>query len=135
LHQALPGRLPAAPSGELVVMSLSGTDPHTGRRFITSELGAGGMGARPGKDGLDATDTDAPNCSTLPAESVELDFPIRINPWRVRTDSGGAGRWRGGLGFVKSFEAVGTPLEISYRGERHLTAPWGVAGGGPGAMA
>jgi N-methylhydantoinase B len=135
LHQALPGRLPAANSGELVVMSLSGNDPRTGRRFITSELGAGGMGARPGKDGVDAIETDATNCMNLPAESVELDFPIRINHWRLREDSGGSGRWRGGLGFVKSFEAVGTPLEISYRGERHTTAPWGVAGGESGALA
>jgi N-methylhydantoinase B len=135
LHQALPGRLPAANSGELVVMSLSGYLPGTGRRFITSELGAGGMGARPGKDGVDAIETDATNCMNLPAESVELDFPIRINYWRLRTDSGGAGRWRGGLGFSKSFEAVGADLEISYRGERHFTEPWGIAGGQPGARA
>jgi N-methylhydantoinase B len=135
LHQALPGRLPAANSGELVVMSLSGIDPRTGQRFITSELGAGGMGARPGKDGIDAIETDATNCMNLPAESVELDFPLRINHWRLRTDSGGAGQWRGGLGFVKSFEAVGTPVEISYRGERHFTRPWGVADGHDGAGA
>jgi N-methylhydantoinase B len=135
LHQALPGQLPAANSGELVVMSLSGIDPRTDQRFITSELGAGGMGARPGKDGIDAIETDATNCMNLPAESVELDFPLRINHCRLRTDSGGAGEWRGGLGFVKSFEAVGTPVEISYRGERHFTAPWGVAGGGDGARA
>ncbi len=135
LHQALPGRLPAANSGELVVMSLSGIDPRTGHRFITSELGAGGMGARPGKDGVDAIETDATNCMNLPAESVELDFPIRINEWRLRSDSGGAGRWRGGLGIVKSFEAVGTSVELSYRGERHETAPWGVAGGHDGMMA
>jgi N-methylhydantoinase B len=135
LHQALPGRLPAANSGELVVMSLSGNDPRDGHRFITSELGAGGMGARPGKDGIDAIETDATNCMNLPAESVELDFPLRINHWRLRTDSGGAGEWRGGLGFVKSFEAVGTAVEISYRGERHFTRPWGVAGGHDGAGA
>jgi N-methylhydantoinase B len=135
LHQALPGRLPAANSGELVVMSLSGVDPRTGRRFITSELGAGGMGARPGKDGVDAIETDATNCMNLPAESVEVDFPIRINHWRLRTDSGGAGQWRGGLGFAKSFEAVDTELQISYRGERHFTSPWGVAGGADGGRA
>ena len=93
------------------------------------------MGARPGKDGIDAIETDASNCMNLPAESIELDFPIRINQWRLRPDSGGPGRWRGGLGFVKSFEAIGTPVEISYRGERHSTAPWGIAGGGDGAMA
>src|SRR5579859_4940870 len=132
LHQALPGRLPAAPSGELLVMSISGIDPRTGQRFITSELGTGGMGARPGKDGIDVIETDATNCMNLPAESIEVDFPIRINHWRLRTDSGGAGRWRGGLGFAKSFEAVDTELQISYRGERHSTAPWGVEGGHDG---
>jgi N-methylhydantoinase B len=135
LHQALPGRLPAASSGELVVMSLAGVDPRSGARFITSELGAGGMGARPGKDGIDAIETDVTNCMNLPAESIEVDFPIRINHWRLRRDSGGPGEWRGGLGFIKSFEALGTDLEVSYRGERHTTAPWGVAGGGDGKTA
>jgi N-methylhydantoinase B len=132
LHQALPGRLPAAPSGELLVMSISGIDPRTGQRFITSELGTGGMGGRPGKDGIDVIETDATNCMNIPAESIEVDFPIRINHWRLRTDSGGAGQWRGGLGFVKSFEALGTDLELSYRGERHSTAAWGVEGGHDG---
>jgi N-methylhydantoinase B len=132
LHQALPGRLPAASSGELLVMSISGIDPRIGDRFITSELGAGGMGARPGKDGIDAIETDATNCMNLPAESIEVDFPVRINQWRLRADSGGAGQWRGGLGVIKTFEAVGTEVEFSYRGERHSTAPWGVAGGADG---
>jgi N-methylhydantoinase B len=132
LHQALPGRLPAAPSGELLVMSISGLDANSGRRFITSELCSGGMGARPGLDGIDAIETDATNCMNIPAESIEVDFPIRINHWRLRTDSGGAGQWRGGLGVIKSFEAIGTDLELSYRGERHSTAPWGVEGGHDG---
>jgi N-methylhydantoinase B len=135
LLKALPGRLPAASSGELLVMALAGFDPATGARFITSELGAGGMGARPGKDGVDAIETDATNCMNLPAEAVELDFPLRINYWRLRPDSGGAGRWRGGLGFEKSFEALGGPVEISHRAERHTTAPWGAEGGASGAMA
>jgi N-methylhydantoinase B len=135
LVRALPGRLPAANSGTLLVMAFGGRDPETGRAFVASELAAGGMGARPGKDGLDVIETDVSNCMNIPVESVEMNFPLRIPRLSLWTDSGGAGRQRGGLGLEKVFEATTTDVTISHRGERFASTPWGLEGGAPGVSA
>ncbi|GAB3460460.1 hydantoinase B/oxoprolinase family protein [Streptomonospora sediminis] len=130
-QQALPGRTPAASCGQLLVMNFSGTEPGTGRFYVTSELGVGGMGARPGMDGVDAVETDATNCMNVPAETVELESPIRVRSWEIWRDSGGAGRWRGGCGTEKVFELLEGTAAANYRGERHDHRPWGAAGGAP----
>jgi N-methylhydantoinase B/oxoprolinase/acetone carboxylase alpha subunit len=135
LVRALPGRMPAANSGTLLVMALGGRDPETGRPFVASELAAGGMGARPDKDGIDVIETDVSNCMNIPVESVEMNFPLRIPRARLWTGSGGAGRFRGGLGLEKVFEATTTDVMVSHRGERFASSPWGLEGGGPGARA
>jgi N-methylhydantoinase B len=134
LAPALPQRMPAASNGHPLVMSMGGIDPLNGRPYVTAEVGTGGMGGRPGKDGVDAVQTDTSNAQNVPVEALELEFPLRIGHYRLREDSGGAGRWRGGLGFEKSFEALRGAVAISHRGERHHTAPWGIFGGGPGAQ-
>jgi N-methylhydantoinase B len=131
--QAMPGQLPAASCGQLLVMNFGGLDPASGRPFVTSELGAGGMGGRPGMDGVDAIETDATNCMNVPAEAIESDSPIRVERWELWPDSGGAGQWRGGLGVHKVFRVTRGQALATYRGERHTTRPWGVAGGRPAA--
>jgi N-methylhydantoinase B len=135
LVKALPGRMPAANSGTLLVMAFGGVDPETGRPFVASELAAGGMGARPGKDGIDCIETDVSNCMNIPVESVEMNFPIRIPRARLWHGSGGAGKWRGGLGLEKVYEATTTDITVSHRGERFTSAPWGLEGGEPGRSA
>jgi N-methylhydantoinase A/oxoprolinase/acetone carboxylase beta subunit/N-methylhydantoinase B/oxoprolinase/acetone carboxylase alpha subunit len=135
LVKALPGKLPAANSGTLLVMSFGGVDPVTGKPFVASELAAGGMGARPGKDGIDCIETDVSNCMNIPVESVEMNFPLRIPRARLWVDSGGAGKWRGGLGLEKVYEATTTDIVVSHRGERFTSAPWGLEGGQPGKSA
>jgi N-methylhydantoinase B len=131
LVQALPERMPAANSGQLLVLSFGGVDPLSGRRFVTSELGAGGMGARPTKDGLDAIDTDVTNCMNIPVEALELDHPLRVVKNRLWDGSGGAGRHRGGLGYEKVFEVVRGEVIVAHRGERFFSQPWGLFGGRP----
>src|SRR5438034_112356 len=132
---ALPGKMPAASSGTLLVMAFGGRDPETDRPFVASELAAGGMGARPNKDGIDVIETDVSNCMNIPVESVEMNFPLRIPRLRLWRDSGGAGRFRGGLGLEKVFEATTTDVLISHRSERFASSPWGLEGGAPGARA
>ncbi len=131
--QAMPGKLPAASCGQLLVMSFGGTDPATGRAFVTSELLAGGMGGRPGLDGIDGIETDATNCMNIPAEALETESPLRVEQWTLWPDSAGAGTWRGGLGVYKVFAVTRGSVTASYRGERHTTQPWGVLGGRPAA--
>jgi len=130
LVRALPGKMPAASSGTLLVMALGGRDPATGQPFVASELGA-----RPDKDGIDVIETDVSNCMNIPVESVEMNFPLRIPRARLWLDSGGAGRFRGGLGLEKVFEATTTDVMVSHRGERFGSSPWGLEGGAPGARA
>jgi N-methylhydantoinase B len=129
LVQAMPAHMPAANSGPLLVLSFGGVDPLTGRRFITSELGAGGMGVRPTQDGADAIDIDVTNCMNIPAEATELDHPLRIVKNRLWDRSGGAGEYRGGLGYEKIFEVVQGEVIVADRGERFFSQPWGLFGG------
>src|SRR5207247_10431103 len=98
LVRALPGRMPAASSGTLLVMAFGGRDPDTGQPFVASELAAGGMGARPDKDGIDVIETDVSNCMNIPVEAVERNFPGRIPRRRTRLDSCGGERVRAGAG-------------------------------------
>ncbi len=135
LVRALPHRMPAANSGTLLVMAFGGHDPETGRPFVASDLAAGGMGARPRKDGIDVIETDVSNCMNIPVESVEMSFPLRVRRAGLWTDSGGAGQFRGGLGLTKVFEATTTDVMVSHRGERFASAPWGLHGGAPGRSA
>jgi N-methylhydantoinase B len=129
LVKALPHRMPAASSGTLLVMAFGGTDPETGRPFVASELAAGGMGARAGKDGIDVIETDVSNCMNIPVESVEMNFPLRIRRARLSPGSAGAGQFRGGLGLEKVFEATAADITVSHRGERFASSPWGLYGG------
>jgi N-methylhydantoinase B len=102
---------------------------------VASELAAGGMGARPDKDGIDVIETDVSNCMNIPVESIEMNFPLRIPRVRLWTGSGGAGRFRGGLGLEKIFEATTTDVMVTHRGERFASSPWPLEGGSPGVRA
>jgi N-methylhydantoinase B len=64
-----------------------------------------------------------------------MSFPLRIPRLSLWSGSGGAGRFRGGLGLEKVFEATTTDVMVSHRGERFASSPWGLEGGGPGARA
>lgn len=133
LAAALPGKLPAASNGHPMVLSMGGKDPATGSTYVTAEIGTGGMGARPGKDGVDTIQTDTSNAQNIPVEALEIEFPIRVGYYRLRPDSGGPGRYRGGIGLEKRFEVLRGEMRVSHRGERHYTAPWGIFGGEAGA--
>ena len=133
LAQALPGRIPAASNGHPLVARFGGYDDIADQLFIVSESGTGGMGARPGKDGIDCIHTETSNSMNVPIEVTERVAPLRIHHYRIRKDSGGAGLFRGGCGFEKEYECLTDRCTISHRGERHYTRPWGLAGGKPGA--
>jgi N-methylhydantoinase B len=127
--------LPAASSGHPLNILMGGTDPLTGKAYVAAETSTGGMGSRPTKDGVDAIQTDTSNSQNIPVEALELEFPIRVGHYRLRPDSGGPGRFRGGLGLEKRLEMLRGEMNVSHRGERHLTAPWGLFGGHAGTTA
>ncbi len=129
LVKAIPNKIPAAPCGVMRVIAFGGNDPRNGKTYVFSDLTTGGMGARPNKEGIDTIDTGIGNVSSTPAEAVEMNFPVRIIKNRLWEESGGAGKFRGGLGCERVFELLRGEATISHREERHLTSPWGLFGG------
>ncbi|MBI4577531.1 MAG: hydantoinase B/oxoprolinase family protein, partial [Planctomycetes bacterium] len=106
LAQALPGRIGAASAGTMTNLALGGMDPRTGRAWSYYETVAGGMGARPWADGLDAVQTHMTNTLNTPVEALEAAFPLRVRRYEVRRGSGGAGRYRGGDGIRREVEIL-----------------------------
>ena len=135
LHPALPERIPAAGKGIIVNIGFGGLDPKRGEYYCYMETIAGGNGARPTKDGPDAVQTNLQNTENAPIEEVELNYPIRIARLELIPDSGGAGRWRGGLGVRRDFEFPYTACTWSVMSDGRKFAPWGLMGGKPGRPA
>ena len=127
LVQAVPGRVPAAPAGSISCVSFGGS--HAGARYGLSDLVAGGGGARPRLDGIEVVDTDVSNCMNVPAEAIEMSYPLRVLYYRLRCDGGGAGKMRGGTGVERALLLTDGEAVASYRSERHYTSPWGLFGG------
>jgi N-methylhydantoinase B len=112
------------------VVNYYGMDKRTGRFLMGSGgLGGGGWGATDSADGVSATvcinDGDTHN---QPVEAMEAKYPAVADSYSLRTDSGGPGRFRGGLGTTRSLRLL-TEAKINSFIERTKCAPWGVAGG------
>lgn len=103
---------------------------HAGPK-VQYELPAGAMGARYDRDGVSASKVHVANGSLTPIEVLESEFPIQLQRFELVPDSGGAGRYRGGLGYVREYRVLG-PARFTTRNGRELTAPAGKEGGLPG---
>ena len=127
----MPDRYPAANCGQASVIYCGTVDDQTNQRIVGAIGGPwmGGMGARPNKDGIDTTDHDGSNVYHVPLEVSEAELPIRFNKMELWTDSGGPGKWRGGLGFYSEVEWLKGKASASLRRDRHKFRPWGLAGG------
>jgi N-methylhydantoinase B len=102
-------------------------------RFITVFFAAGGTGARPTKDGLSTTSFPS-GIATTPVEVIETTSPLIVRSKALRRDSGGAGKFRGGLGQSIEIEVpTGEPFIVSSLSDRMRFAAQGYAGGKPGA--
>ena len=108
--------------------------PRAGDYRIMSETTAGGWGAGPRSDGADALPLPLSNCSNVPAEWVEHQFPyLRVNRYEIVQDSCGHGRQRGGLGELKEYEILEDDVEFSGMCDRFLYPAEGIYGGTEGA--
>ncbi|MGE0716695.1 MAG: hydantoinase B/oxoprolinase family protein [Alphaproteobacteria bacterium] len=134
LRQAAPDRVPADCGDELMILHMGGQRPD-GSRFVTSQLLASGTGASRRGDGTDVIETNISNCMNVPAEAMMMEAPIRVHSMTLAPDSGGAGRWRGGLGCLQEFEVLEGEVTATYRGERHFFSAAGAEGGQPGGRA
>ena len=131
-REVLPEKVTADSASEMLILQFGGQHAN-GRRFVVGELIASGSGAGMGSDGVDVIETDASNCMNLPVEALELEAPIRVLRFGLRTDSGGPGEFRGGLGVYREYQVLDGKIKLTHRGERHFCAARGCRGGLQGA--
>ena len=132
LAQAVPSRVPAASAGTMTNLTIGGMDPRTGEPFTYYETTAGGMGARPGMDGISGVQTHMTNSLNTPVEALEYAYPLRIHRYAYRDGSGGAGKYRGGDGLIREIEML-APAQVTLLADRRKTQPYGLQGGSAGA--
>ena len=134
LADAMPDRIPAAHLGTLGgSMTFFGKDPASGRNFVLQTIEGGGWGARPWEDGESATVSVCQgDVRNAPVETIELKSPVLVRQRALRNDSGGAGKYRGGLGMVTQMTNLAEGRWSASNAGRRQCPPWGIAGGGPG---
>jgi N-methylhydantoinase B len=129
LAPALPDHVAGASHGDSMIILTAGVDPRVDREFVSLEATVGGWGAWNGSDGETALINNVNgSLKDIPIEVHETRYPWRITEYRIRPDSGGAGRWRGGNGVVRTYEAQ-TDLSVSLWFERSRQPAWGLFGG------
>ena len=132
LAKAAPGRIPAASCGTMNNLSFGGKD-FAGAPFAYYETIAGGMGASSQHAGHSAVHTHMTNSWNTPVEAFEQQYPLRIEKYSVRKNSGGEGRHKGGDGIVREFRFL-VPAEVTLLSDRRKFAPYGLQGGAKGAL-
>ena len=135
LAPALPERAAAGHKGDMGGYAFFGTDPRRGRRFLCQTIMGGGWGGRAFEDGENATVSICQgDVQNAPVELQEIYYPVLVERQRLREGSGGAGKFRGGLGIeiaVRVLCDACTNINV----ERQRTPPWGLFGGERGAAA
>ena len=132
LADALPDATVGAANGANTTAVFSGTDPVTGKEYLYLETLGGGFGGRNDRDGKDGVQVHITNTSNLPVEVIEMEYPLRVLSYGLVEDSGGAGKYRGGMGLRREITPVGHDCIFNGAGERFSNEPWGVFGGSSG---
>lgn len=129
--QAVPDEMPAAPAGNNCIVNVMTTDERRRRTVIAAvNPVVGGGGAMPHRDGSNGSGADAAYLKNTPIEITEAETPIQFVRYGLRPDSGGAGRWRGGLATEMAFRVFAPDTRITARNrDRSFFRPWGTLGG------
>ena len=133
LHNVAPDKVPA--SGSSVPdfgVTVGGYYPD-GKPFVHLEFTVGSWGASLGRDGTDALTGIPVNYSNTPAELIETEAPLVLERYGFVADTGGAGEYRGGLAIERQFRFTTDAGVLQVRSDRRDIAPYGLAGGAPGA--
>jgi N-methylhydantoinase B len=131
LAPALARKIPAASQGTMNNITFGGVDPRTGQRVAYYETVCGGMGARPGLDGISGVHTHMTNSMNTPVEALEHSYPVRVVRYSLRKGSGGQGQYRGGDGVVRKLKFLGR-MQLTVLSDRRKFSPYGLSGGGSG---
>ncbi|MCD6445763.1 hydantoinase B/oxoprolinase family protein [Candidatus Bathyarchaeota archaeon] len=129
----VPEKVCAACQGTMNNVAVGGLNNGKGETWTFYETIAGGFGGRQGMDGVDAVHSHMTNTMNTPIEAIETIYPVRFLTYKLREDSGGPGKWRGGVGLERSWILLAPSATLSLLAERTKIAPWGLYGGKPGA--
>ena len=132
LAPLVPDRVIAAGEGGPTLIAWGGYDERR-KPFGTTEVLVGSWGARSQRDGLEGVSNPLANLGNQPVELIEADLPLKIARYGVVPDSGGAGRQRGGLAYVREYEVLARRATLTFRTDRRDHPPYGLDGGDPGA--
>lgn len=130
---AMPQKVVACSKSINCHMACGGRDPRTGEYYTFIETMAGGGGARPIKDGLDAVQAHFQNTENSAIEETENNYPFMIMRYELIPDSEGAGNHRGGLGVRRDWKFCDHGATLTILCDSQKFPPWGLFGGGSGA--
>jgi N-methylhydantoinase B len=135
LAPALPDKMPAAHMGTLGgALVFFGVDPRNGRDFVLQTIEGGGWGARPWEDGESASVSVCQgDVRNAPIETIELKTPVLVEKRSLRENSGGPGKYRGGLGMMTQVKGLVEGRWSTSNSGRRKLPPWGLWGGKSGA--
>ena len=128
--QVVPDRIPAGGEGGVTFPVIGGY--HEGRPYICSETLAGAWGALPDRDGVHGIPNPGGNLTNQPVEMIEALYPIEVTRYGTVKNSGGPGKHRGGLAFVREYRLLGDDARLVMRSDRRMYLPYGLANGAPG---
>ncbi|NHJ38638.1 MAG: hydantoinase B/oxoprolinase family protein [Asgard group archaeon] len=126
----IPERIPAASQGTMNNLIIGGFN-EIGHQFTFYETIGGGSGASIKGDGVDGIHTHMTNTMNTPIEEIEARYPLLVEHYEFRENSGGKGQFRGGLGIIRQFKTK-VPVLVSLLGERQIIPPWGLSEGKEG---
>jgi N-methylhydantoinase B len=134
LSKAIPEKVMACEGGTHINFVFGGYHKEYDEYYACYDLESVGWGARPYADGNNMCDSINGNCRSTPVEVFETRFPWMIEEFKFNEDSGGAGKFRGGLGAVKVLKCQSDLITASQMTDRHQIAPWGLFGGKEGGL-
>ena len=126
----LPDRVPAAGEGGNTLVIIGG-QRRDRSPYVYYELLSGTWGARPDRDGNDGLCNPANVASNIPVEQAECEYPVRIDRYGLVCDSGGAGKYRGGLAIEREWTLLSGEAHLAIRSDRRDHLPYGLYGGRP----
>ena len=132
ITQVAPEDAMACAYGTINALSLAGHRAN-GARWVMFSFFGGGHGAHGKGDGLNHGNAPISTATIPPLEILEAAYPVSFTKWALREDSGGAGRYRGGLGAIYEIALLEANADVFLFGERGKVAPRGIVGGGDAA--
>jgi N-methylhydantoinase B len=131
--KVLPHKVPAASQGTMNNITIGGV-MSDGAPWTFYETIGGGNGGRPNSDGVDGVRVNMTNTMNTPMEALEMNLPLRFTTYKLRPNSGGPGKYRGGCGIIREWTLTSEKAVLSIMAERNKIKPWGLFGGKKGAL-